>query len=97
MNCIDYGHVFNANKVDSKTSLNDLIELSLELLQTKNLEIQYSAQLVLKSLASYLVKKDDEALHNSPEECNNPLIFNKYEKLLKELDDLIKILLIDFK
>lgn len=97
LSIIDFNYVFNSNKVDPKTSLNDLIDLSLKLISTQNVEIQYAAYQILKSLGANLVKNDEDFLNNSPEECHNPLIFNKFEKNLKELDDLVKILLIDFK
>uniref|UniRef100_A0A182YKS9 E3 ubiquitin-protein ligase listerin n=1 Tax=Anopheles stephensi TaxID=30069 RepID=A0A182YKS9_ANOST len=59
---IDFSHVFKANKVDSNTSLDDLIAFALTNVRHWNKRVRYAATAMLKSLSVGLVQRDQEQL-----------------------------------
>uniref|UniRef100_A0A182NK38 E3 ubiquitin-protein ligase listerin n=1 Tax=Anopheles dirus TaxID=7168 RepID=A0A182NK38_9DIPT len=63
---IDYTHVLKANKVDSKTSLDDLVTFSLTSVRHWNKRVRYAATAMLKSLSVGLIQRDlDQLLKRS--------------------------------
>ncbi|XP_049297618.1 E3 ubiquitin-protein ligase listerin [Anopheles funestus] len=59
---VDFNHVFKTNKVDSKTSLDDLITFCLTNIRHWNKRVRYAATAILKSLSIGLVQRDQEQL-----------------------------------
>lgn len=67
-NNVDLKFVLIANKIDSKTSLDDLIHLALKNLSHKCHIIRTSCTVILKSLTPGLIEKDVELMNRRVEQ-----------------------------
>ncbi|XP_053675958.1 E3 ubiquitin-protein ligase listerin [Anopheles nili] len=59
---VDFSYVLKANKVDSKTSLDDLMTFSLNNIRHWNKRVRFAATAMLKSLSVGLIQRDLEQL-----------------------------------
>ncbi|XP_041773916.1 E3 ubiquitin-protein ligase listerin [Anopheles merus] len=104
---IDFNHVLKANKVDSKTSLDDLITFSLTNIRHRNKRVRYAATAMLKSLSIGLVQRDQEQLlkrsesterqQESGEEADDSWhLLERFRLPLDEYQDLLHEFVADF-
>lgn len=59
---IDFKHVHVAHKIDSKTSIDDLIQFALKNLCHKYHTVRISCATIIKKMSAYLIEKDVERL-----------------------------------
>uniref|UniRef100_A0A182LWT0 E3 ubiquitin-protein ligase listerin n=1 Tax=Anopheles culicifacies TaxID=139723 RepID=A0A182LWT0_9DIPT len=104
---IDFSHVFKANKVDSKTSLDDLITFALTNIHHWNKRVRYAATAILKSLSIGLVQRDQEQLlkrseasdahqESGEEPDDNWHLLNRFKLQLDEYHHLLHDFVTDF-
>ncbi|XP_050076101.1 E3 ubiquitin-protein ligase listerin [Anopheles maculipalpis] len=105
---VDFNHVFKANKVDSKTSLDDLISFALTNIRHWNKRVRYAATAMLKALSIGLVGRDQEQLLKRSESTDqqqqqtgeepedNWHLLQRFKLQLDEYHDLLADFVTDF-
>lgn len=58
VNSIDFEHLHFADKIDSKTSIDDLIDFALTNLSHTHHPVRIACQTIIKRMSPYLIEKD---------------------------------------
>lgn len=70
MDNLDFKHVHVARKIDSKTSIDDLIQFALRNLSHKYHGIRIACVVILKKMAPSLIENDVEKLNKRSDQLN---------------------------
>lgn len=96
---IDFQHVIKANKIDSKTSLDDLINFALTNISHSSHTIRISCAEILKRLAKGLIAQDVDEMHKRNElEMQGKKdklagrwhLLHKFESFIQQINDVIQ-------
>lgn len=96
---IDFKHVIASNKIDSKTSMDDLINFALSNLSHSSHTIRSSCADIIKRLAKGLISQDVDQLNKRNElemqgkkdKLSGPWhLLHKFEKTIKQLNDALQ-------
>uniref|UniRef100_A0A2M4A8L3 E3 ubiquitin-protein ligase listerin n=1 Tax=Anopheles triannulatus TaxID=58253 RepID=A0A2M4A8L3_9DIPT len=104
---LDLTYVLKTNKVDSKTSLDDLMVFALSNLQHWNNRVRFAATFMLKSLTVGLIQRDLDQLlkraespeqhqkgEEEPEESWH--LLQRFKQVLDQYEDLLRDFVVDF-
>lgn len=70
MENLDFKHVHIAKKIDSKTSIDDLVQFALKNLSHKYHGIRIACAIILKKIAPSLIETDMEQLNRRPDQLS---------------------------
>lgn len=70
MDNLDFKHVQVAKKIDSKTSIDDLIQFALKNLSHKYHGVRIACVVILKKMAPSLIANDVEQLNKRPDKLD---------------------------
>ncbi|XP_058066938.1 E3 ubiquitin-protein ligase listerin [Anopheles bellator] len=104
---LDFSYVLKANKVDSKTSLDDLMTFTLTNVQHWNCRVRYAAGFILKSLSLGLIQRDLDQLLKRTESSEQPQqtgaeleenwhLLQRFKLELDQYEDLLREFVSDF-
>ncbi|XP_055609013.1 E3 ubiquitin-protein ligase listerin [Uranotaenia lowii] len=78
---IDFNYVLQANKIDSKTSLDDLLKFALTNIHHRNARVRFAAAAIIRKLAAGLIQRDLDQLSRRHE------VADQQQKSSEDVDD----------
>lgn len=98
---LDFKHVQIAHKIDSKTSIDNLIEFALENLTHNYHTVRITSATIIKRMSSYLIKSDVEQLNRHQEQQDKDTsewhLLHKFRKVLLEQNEWTRQYIDEFK
>lgn len=86
VNSIDFEHLHYADKIDSKTSIDDLIDFALTNLSHTHHSVRVACVTIIKKMSPFLIEKDVQTT-NDGDATGERHYLNKFQRMLQNQNE----------